>query len=147
MGILKGGFACLLALAVAASLPLNAAAQASAPSPYGIWRNPKGSVHLRIHPCGTSVCGNIIWANPTAQADARKGGTDNLIGLQIFRDFAQDPGGGMRGKVFVPDLNMTLSGSATLIDPNSLRAKGCLIGRVLCKSQVWTRLADVAGGT
>ena len=51
----------------------------------------------------------------------------------------------MRGKVFVPDLDMTLSGSATLSDPNSLRAKGCLIGRVLCKSQVWTRIADVAG--
>jgi len=143
MSVLKVSLAALLAAAGLATAS-DASAQGQA-SPYGFWRNPKGSVHLEIRPCGANVCGYIVWANAAALADARKGGTDNLIGLQIFRDFAQDRSGAMRGKVFVPDLNMTFAGSATLSDPNSLRAKGCLIGRVLCKSQTWTRLASANG--
>ncbi len=132
----------VLALTAMAAVTAPAAAQAqSVGSIYGVWRNPKNSVHVDVRPCGESACGYVVWANADAQADARKGGTPNLIGLQLFRNFNAHANGRWRGKVFVPDLNATFSGSAEMVDDNHLRARGCLIANIACKSQVWVRIA------
>jgi uncharacterized protein (DUF2147 family) len=109
---------------------------------YGVWRNPKNTVHVEIKPCGGRVCGYVVWANAKAQADAREGGTPNLIGSQLLREFAPDNNGGWKGKVFVPNRNMTLSGTAKPVTPTSLVARGCLLPGILCKSQVWTRISS-----
>lgn len=106
----------------------------------GTWRNLRDTMHIEIRPCGESVCGKVIWASDQAIADARGGGTRDLIGTQVFRDFRQDSAGNWYGKVFVPDLNRTFSGTIVLVDHNTLKGAGCLIGRVLCKSKVLVRI-------
>jgi|SRR5882757_7081524 len=106
----------------------------------GIWRNPQNSVHVRSDHCGAGMCGTVVWANDKAKADDRRGGTADLVGLQLFRNFTRDKRGNWRGKVYVPDINKTFSGSVTVIDENTLTGTGCLIGRVGCKSQTWTRI-------
>lgn len=131
----------ILGLAVLALLAGSTQASAAQADLFGVWRNPKNSVHVDIRPCGASACGYVAWASANAQADARRGSGKELIGLQLLRDFA--PGkDGWRGKVFVPDLNRTLTGTARLLDAGHLEAKGCLLGSVLCKKQVWTRLPE-----
>ncbi len=117
-----------------------------APFTYGVWRNPKNTVHVEIKPCGGGrACGNVVWANEDAKADARKGGTPNLIGLQLLRDFQLQKNGSWKGRVFVPDLNMTLSGTADFPDATTMKAKGCLL--LFCKSQTWRRVDVVASAT
>jgi uncharacterized protein (DUF2147 family) len=136
----------LLVLSAAAGLLAGpAAAQPADGSIYGVWRNPKDSVHVHVKPCGDSACGYVIWANANAQADARKGGTPSLIGLQLFRNFSQQASGRWRGKVFVPDLNATFTGTAELLDSGRLKARGCLFANIACKSQIWTRVAPPLG--
>ena len=120
-----------LATAAATRLPVTAT---------GVWRNPKDSVHIALRPCGEEICGFVVFASPKAEAAARKGGTPKLLGQQLLRNFKVDKNGIARGKVFVPDVNGTFSGSAELLDARTLRAKGCLFGAVVCKSQVWTRI-------
>ena len=105
-----------------------------------VWRNPSNSVHVRIHPCGKGRCGTVVWANAKAKADSARGGTKNLIGTELFRDFREMSPKVWKGKVFVPDLNGTFSGTATIKDQNTLVARGCLIGNFACKSQAWTRV-------
>jgi len=137
----------ILALTAAVALsPTLASAQTdiSAVGVFGVWRNPKDSVHLEIKTCGAATCGFVVWANAHAQEDARKGGTPNLVGAQLLRDFTPQKNGAWRGKVFVPDLNMTFSGTAEVLDANRLKAKGCVLINVLCKSQVWTRVEGQA---
>lgn len=107
---------------------------------FGIWSNPQGSVHIKAHPCGTSMCGTVVWANAKAQQDARKGGTASLIGAQLFRDFVHERDDVWRGKVFVPDIGKTFSGTVTVIDARTLKGSGCLLGGIVCKSQTWTRI-------
>ena len=131
----------MLSLAVLAGLASAAVAAPAQNDLLGVWRNPKNSVHVDIRQCGPSACGYVVWATTKAQADARKGSGRELIGLQLLQDFAP-AGQGWRGKVFVPDLNRTLTGAARSIDVNHLEAKGCLIGSILCKAQVWTRLKE-----
>ncbi|SNS57186.1 Uncharacterized conserved protein, DUF2147 family [Sphingomonas laterariae] len=106
----------------------------------GLWRNPKNSVHVRSHRCGASMCGTVVWANDKAKADARRGGTEELVGLQLFKDFTQDEGGNWRGRVYVPDIDKTFSGTIEVIDVNTIKGSGCLIGKIGCKSQTWARI-------
>ena len=121
-------------------LPAQAQGASSGAQTFGVWSNPKGSVHVEIKPCGAGACGYVVWANDKAKRDAREGGTQNLVGLQVFRDLELDRNGVWRGKVFAPDMNRTFSGTAQQIDATRLRAKGCVLGGLICKSQVWTRV-------
>ena len=142
MRSVKTAFVVLAALA-GLSTALPASAQ-DAPFTYGVWRNPKNSVHVEIKPCGGGrACGNVVWATDEAQADAKKGGTPNLVGLQLLRDFQLQKNGSWKGKVFVPDLNMTLTGTADFPNATTMKAKGCLIGGFLCKAQTWRRVDAV----
>jgi uncharacterized protein (DUF2147 family) len=125
--------------AVLAALFGMASASAQA-ADMGVWRNPHDSVHVAIKSCGASTCGVVVYASPKAQADARKSGYDTLIGQQLLRDFEPDGKGNMRGRVFVPTLKVTLAGTAEFIDARTMKAKGCVLGKVLCKSQIWTRV-------
>lgn len=129
-----------LFLATAAAGLLLPLAAAALPQP-SIWRNPGNSVHIRSHPCGEqAMCGTVVWANDKAKADAARGGTPNLIGTQLFRDFKLVRPGVWKGKVFVPDINQTFSGTVTLEAPDRIVGRGCLAFGIGCKSQTWTRV-------
>ena len=136
-----GALAGLIAV-LAAGLAMADDDAGGAPQTYGIWRNPKDSVHIEIKPCATGegACGYVIWANDKAKRDAQRGGTQELIGLQLFRNFQRSETGVWRGRVFVPDLNRTFGGTAEPLSPTSLRAKGCVIMLIACKAQIWTRI-------
>jgi len=118
----------------------GARAAEPAAASYGVWTNPQRSVQVRAHPCGAQMCGTVVWANAKAQADAKRGGTDPLIGAELFKGFVRESETVWRGKVFVPDIGKTFSGTVTHVDDRTLKANGCLLGRIGCKSQVWTRV-------
>ena len=105
-----------------------------------VLRNPQNSVHVRIHPCGKTRCGTVIWANAKAKADSARGGTPNLVGTQLFREFREVSPKVWKGKVFVPDLNRVFTGTGTVKDQDTIAARGCLVGNIGCKSEVWKRV-------
>jgi len=105
-----------------------------------VLRNPSNSVHVRVHPCGKSRCGTVVWANDKAKADSARGGTRNLVGTELFREFNEVSPKVWKGKVFVPDLNKVLTGTGTVKDQNTIVARGCLFAGMGCKSQTWTRV-------
>jgi uncharacterized protein (DUF2147 family) len=107
--------------------------------PFGVWRNGKNSVHIAVRPCGEALCGKVVWANDKAKADARNS-TDSLVGTELLKDFRRDAKGRWRGKVFVPDIGQTFHGTLSLIDPDRLKARGCLFAGIICKSKIWTRI-------
>jgi uncharacterized protein (DUF2147 family) len=112
----------------------------AAEPPEQVWRNPGGSVHLRSHRCGDKLCGTVVWASDKAIADARRGGTESLVGTRIFRDFHLVRDGVWRGRVFVPDIRRTFSGTITFVDADHMIGRGCLLPGLGCRSQTWTRL-------
>jgi uncharacterized protein (DUF2147 family) len=129
-----------LTLLAAPALSATAAGNGATLPAASEWRNPKNTVHIRITPCGGDrMCGTVIWASEKAKADARKGGTDPLVGANLFREFRQVAPGQYKGRVFVPDMNRTFSGQMR-IEGNSMVGKGCVLG-FICKSQTWTRIS------
>ena len=121
--------------------PLAAQAGGGALSPASEWRNPKDSVRIRFSPCGQDrVCGIVTWASDKAKADARRGGTPQLVGTNLFRNFQRVAPGQYKGHVFVPDMNRTFSGHME-IKGDSMIGKGCVLAGLICKQQVWTRIS------
>jgi uncharacterized protein (DUF2147 family) len=124
----------------AACLLMSSAAFAQQGGQDLVLRNPSNSVHVRVHPCGKSRCGTVVWANDKAKADSARGGTPKLVGTELFREFTEVSPKVWKGKVFVPDLNKVLTGTGTVKDQNTIVARGCLFAGMGCKSQTWTRV-------
>ncbi|GAA3908460.1 hypothetical protein GCM10022276_28490 [Sphingomonas limnosediminicola] len=126
--------------AVTACFACSPAAFSQASAQDLVLRNPSNSVHVRIHRCGKSRCGTVVWANEKAKADSARGGTPKLVGTELFREFHEVSPKVWKGKVFVPDLNKVFTGTGTVKDQNTVVARGCLFARIGCKSQTWTRV-------
>jgi uncharacterized protein (DUF2147 family) len=106
----------------------------------GVWSNPKGTVQVRTGSCGDKLCGWVVWASPKAQDDARKAGAAPLIGTALLRGYRSSGTAQWAGEVFVPDRQASYTSTITLIDSQTLRVSGCILGGLLCKSQLWHRV-------
>jgi len=121
-----------------ALMPLAAAAHAAPIE--GRWQNPKDSVIVNVARCGDAYCGKVAWASAKAKADARKGGTANLVGTSLMSGFTPDGTGGFKGKVLLPKRGIHASGTIRHAGSNALIVKGCAIAGLICKEQRWTRV-------
>jgi uncharacterized protein (DUF2147 family) len=118
------------------SLPAAAQPQRT---PTGLWQSPGGNTRLRIAPCGQQLCGKVAWASERARADAARAGHTDLIGMNIFEEFTRTGPETFEGRVFVPDLNRRFNGRLTMRDANTIEVRGCLAGRLGCRTDTWTR--------
>jgi uncharacterized protein (DUF2147 family) len=131
----------VVGLVLAGSFPGGASRAAEPLSFEGVWRNPRDNVHLELRPCGALLCGCVVWASEAAKKSARRISKTDLIGKQLMRDFSPGDGHIGRGKVFVPDLGLTFGGTAERLDAETIKARGCVVGNLICKSQLWTRIS------
>ncbi|MBX3593200.1 DUF2147 domain-containing protein [Sphingomonas sp.] len=106
----------------------------------GVWMNPYRSVAVRTGPCGDRICGWIVWASASAQADARSSGIDRLIGVQLLEDYRPQGPNHWTGTVFVPDMNRRFASEINALSPTSLQIKGCILHGLICRSQTWNRI-------
>jgi uncharacterized protein (DUF2147 family) len=106
----------------------------------GSWRNPGGSVVVAVAPCGEAWCGRVHWASEKAVADARRGGTDPLVGSELLSDLVPAGDGRWKGRMFVPDLNRSSHAELRLLGPDTVKVTGCAALGIVCKSQTWTRV-------
>lgn len=124
-------------MAATALLTLVAAQAAAAPIE-GHWRSPGGNSIIAIAPCGSSLCGRVAWASEKAKSDARRT-TQQLVGTQILTGLRQVRDGRWQGKLFIPDKNMRVTAKLQLLSQAQLKVSGCLVGKSLCKSDLWRR--------
>ena len=135
-------FAALQILLVLAGLTRPIAVEAAVPSsPIGVWANPKRTVNVRAEACRDRLCGTIVHATPAALEAARAKGVTSLVGTRVFQDMEYRSSGLWRGKLYVPDLGGRFASTLRLLDDNRLEVKGCILGGLICKSQIWTRVA------
>jgi uncharacterized protein (DUF2147 family) len=122
------------------TLTALAAPAAAAQAPFeGRWTNPKKSVIIEVAPCGSAHCGTVVWATPKTKANARKGGTEQLIGTRLITGLRPDGKGGFKGTGFVPKRNIHAPATIRPSGPNTMIVKGCVLG-LICKEQRWTRV-------
>jgi uncharacterized protein (DUF2147 family) len=114
-------------------------ADESAATLAGHWVNGSGSVVIFIAPCAEKWCGSVQWASEKAQTDAARGGTTTLVGTEILHGFIEVEPGRWKGQLFVPDLDKRSKAELRQLGADRLQVRGCAVGRLICKSQIWTR--------
>ena len=130
----------IIAIAAALAAFAGQAASAQGPGVEGVWSNPKGSVQVKTGSCGDKLCGVVVFASQKAQADAKKAGAAPLIGTTLLRGYRADGPAEWAGQVFVPDRQASYYSTIQLVDTQTLKVSGCILGGLICKSQMWHRV-------
>jgi uncharacterized protein (DUF2147 family) len=112
----------------------------ASPGVDGVWANPKNTVQVRTGQCGDKLCGWVVWASEKAKADAAKNSGTPLIGATLLRGYRPTGKSEWTGEVFVPDMNSTYGSTLALLNGQTMRVKGCILGGLICKSQDWHRV-------
>ncbi len=110
-----------------------AAAPASAQDISGsTWQRDNGGSRVKFERCGEALCGNLVWIKPGADTPAK-------IGQKIFFDMKASGANAWSGSAFNPEDGKTYSGKMTVSGP-LLTTEGCIMGGLICKSAVWSRV-------
>ncbi|MFD1702229.1 DUF2147 domain-containing protein [Methylopila henanensis] len=138
-----------LAALAFASLVTAASAQAT-PVPEGLWSLSKGKVQVRIVACGEALCATVAGlAKPNDKQGRPKVDKRNpnpalrerrVIGISLLSGMKADAGG-WSGNFYNPDDGETYAGRIEQGGDGKLRLKGCVLGGLICKTQVLTRIS------
>jgi uncharacterized protein (DUF2147 family) len=120
--------------------------------PIGNWFTAENRAQIRISPCGHEVlCGGIIRLKDPNDPKTRKPKTDvnnvdagkrtqPLVGTRVVLDLkSTTTPNNWEGHVYNPDDGRTYTGFVTMSAPDFLKLKGCVLGGLICKSEVWRR--------
>jgi len=122
---------------------------AQATEPVGVWLVENGSAKVRVHNCGSALCGKVVWIRQPidpetgkpwldkSNVDPRKRGRA-VLGIAIAVNMR--PGDGSdhwTGHVYSVDHGKVFNGSLTLMTPSRMKIEGCI--GVFCQSETWTR--------
>jgi len=131
------------ALVLAALGPAIAQAQPTTDQPganvLGTWVNPHGTLKVQVGNCGSLLCAWVVEASPYQQSAAQEAGTAKLLGTNLLEGVRQTSPGNWEGKVFVPERGGSYFTRIRQLGQNELRISGCILGGILCKSEVWRR--------
>ncbi|MBV8907947.1 MAG: DUF2147 domain-containing protein [Sphingomonas sp.] len=123
----------LLALAISA-----AASGQPSHSIEGYWKNPIGSAIIAIAPCGSDLCGKVVWASPRGQQEVSKN-APNVVGTTVLTGLRAS-GSHWAGSLYIPDDNIHVSARLQPLEGGKMKLTGCAFIGLFCRTQVWTRV-------
>lgn len=98
----------------------------------GTWLRDTGASRVKFAPCGSAICGNLVWLKPGVETPAK-------VGQRIFFDMKPSGADSWSGNAFNPEDGKTYSGKMSL-SGDTLTTSGCVMGGMICKSTTWTRV-------
>ena len=126
--------------------------------PAGTWLTEDGRAKVKVEKCGadhTHLCGNVVWLQePLDEKGHPKVDGKNpdpakrtrpALGMPLFTDLTPDEDQVYAGKIYNAENGKNYDVTFKVEKPSELHIKGCVLS-ILCGSQNWTRVADVASG-
>ena len=146
----------LASIALAAlTLGSQAFAQA-APDIAGTWLTKDGRAKIRTEHCGEGgqkLCGFVVWMEePLDEGGHPKLDVNNpdpakrsrpSLGLELMTGLKSEDSTHYSGEIYNADDGKMYSVTLSTDSADELKVRGCLV-RILCGSQTWTRVADIA---
>ena len=133
-----------VAAALVVGMVTGVAGTAAAGDATGVWLRSSGSSKIRIESCGGALCGTVVWeknprkdvANPDpAKRDEPVTGRKVLLGMK-----PTDTPDQWKGDVYNAEDGKTYTGYATLQSDGTLKLQGCVLGGLICKSDILSRV-------
>jgi uncharacterized protein (DUF2147 family) len=115
-------------------LVLTLLAGASAPAladPTGTWLRENGNSRVRVSPCGSNLCGSIIWLKDDSGP--------SKVGQRVFYDMVKSGDNTWSGQAFNPEDGKTYSGKM-VVSGSSMTTSGCVLGGLICRSVKWSKV-------
>ena len=137
---------CLSALAAVFCFAFSGSALAD---PKGVWLTPGGNSHVEIAPCGSRLCGKVVWLKEPNNAqgqplrDARNEDESlrsrPILGLPLLTGLTEAADGKWEdGKIYSPRQGKSYSAELEPAGPDTLKVRAC--AWVACRTQVWKRV-------
>lgn len=134
----------LLAIVLAFALWFFAPMTASAAEATGEWLIEDGDARVRIAPCGADLCGSVAWIkegapnvdvnNPDPAMRSRP-----LLGSAVLLGLKPSGAAEWTGSLYDAENGRTYVGKLTIVDERHIKVAGCVLGGLICESQIWTR--------
>ena len=133
---------CLFACA-ATVLLASGTAFAADPSVIGDWRVKEGYANIRIDNCGGKMWGIVAWEKEAGKDNenpdpAKKGRP--ILGMPILLAMAPTRPNLWEGEIYNSNNGSKYSANISLIDANTLKLQGCVLGGLFCGGENWTRV-------
>lgn len=134
----------------ALALALSCAAPAAAASSLeGLWDMQNGKAQVRIESCSSGLCGTLASMREPNDANGRpkldKNNPDPslrgkpVVGLSLLSGMKPD-GADWAGNIYNPEDGETYVGRIVVSGADTLQLKGCVLGGLLCKTRLLTRI-------
>ncbi|MEH2668493.1 DUF2147 domain-containing protein [Bradyrhizobium elkanii] len=129
--------------------PADAAkASDKASDPAGVWLTQSGDARIKVHRCGSALCGRVVWLKePTDKATGKPQLDDKnadpgqrarpVMGMSLFINMQPAGPNKWAGRIYNADDGKTYESSVTLVSPGTLNVRGCM--GTLCAGEDWTR--------
>lgn len=120
------------------------------PREVGIWFDNSGKGAVEIAPCGSSLCGKIVWLKEPFNAEGKplvdrfnpnpQRRTSTICGLQVLGGLQFMPEGTWDvGWIYDPKTGKAYDAALTLTAPDQLKVTGYKGVKLFAKSFTWTR--------
>ncbi len=131
----RSSVACALLFATA--LGGGVAAQSPATDVAGVWIDHTGQGAVEIGPCGSRLCGRVVWLkNPDHKSKSGK----RICGAQVLGDLRREGANAWgEGWIYNPEDEERFSAALELAGANTLKVTGYLGLRFLGETFTWKR--------
>ena len=130
---------------VATALPARAA------DPTGVWFTEDDEARVRIYRCDQDLCGTVLSLKEPNEPSTGKPKLDKfnqdaskrarpIVGVELMSGLK--PNGTpdqWEGSLYNPEDGNTYKGILTLQGLLNLKLQGCVLGGLICKSEIWKR--------
>ena len=90
---------------------------------------------------GAEFCGVVAPPNTAATLPSETKGPV-LTGATVLAGLKPDSGNKWKGTISNPKDGSTYTGIVELVNTDTLKVSGCVMGGMICGSQTWTRIYD-----
>lgn len=139
----------VLAAALGVAL-LSGGAAASTDRVIGYWETQNRGAIVEFGPCGTHVCGRMVWLRePRDATGAPKRDAEGrpLCGISLVTGLERARSGRWEdGKIYDPRSGKHYSAEVEVTEEGTLRVRGYALARAFGRSQIWQRAGGDRGG-
>ena len=133
-----------LLLAGGTLLAAGTAQAQTADDAFGTWRHPDNGSLISVYQCGGGLCAKVVKvADPGRKDDKNpdpKLRTRPVVGVVIMNGAKKSGANSWSGKLYNTQDGETYNGTVTVVNKNTLKLQGCVLGGIICQGPTWTRV-------